>query len=187
MSAARALGKGTAGNSEPLQPPGHGPLAPPIARLQDPRGKPLQAQGDSLRWNVRGSPPLLLSASCTRTISASWTPPGLGRPEVVVEAPGFLCWSLRFTSCGRVVPAWGLLSLGFSPTATRGTRKGESENQMSKTRTKWKRALLTRTPCSGRKRRSFQVVEMRVVRTCLHLYLLLASVSLSDKGLYDLS
>lgn len=56
MSAARALGKGTAGNSEPLQPPGHGPLAPPIVRLQDPRGKPLQAQGESLGWECPGLP-----------------------------------------------------------------------------------------------------------------------------------
>lgn len=67
---------------------------------------------------LQGSPPLLLLPSPKRTISVSWTPPGLGR-EGVVEVPGLFCGSLRFTSCERVVPAWGLLSLGFSPTATR--------------------------------------------------------------------
>lgn len=135
-------------------------------------------KGTASDGSFQGSPPLLSFASRKRTISVSWTPPGLGRPGVV-EAPGFLCWSLRFASCGRVVPAWGLLSLGFSPTATRGMGEEESRNQKSKTRTKWKRALLTLIPRSGRKRRAFQVVEMRAVRTCLQLYLVLVSVSLS--------
>lgn len=61
-----------------------------------------------------------------RTISLSWMPPALVR---AAEVPEWCCWSLRFTSWGRVAPAWGLLSLGFSSKATGGTRAEAQANE----------------------------------------------------------
>lgn len=127
MSAARALVGGRARSLEPAQPNFTMPsLASPVGSQNVHVGKLSMPKGTACDGSFQGSPPLRLSANRKRTISVSWTPPGLGRPAVV-EAPGFLCWSLRFTSWGRVVPAWGLLSLGFSPTATRGMGRKSPE------------------------------------------------------------
>lgn len=93
----------------------------------------------------------------------SWTPPGLGRAGVV-EVPGFLCWSLRFTSCGRVVPAWGLLSLGFSPAATRGLGEEEARNQPDiKDQSQLEQSLAYPFPLKRGEHGAFAAVEVRGV------------------------
>lgn len=116
--------------------------------------------------NLQGSPPLLHPASPKRTISESWTPPELGRAGVV-EVPEFLCWSLRFTSCERAVPPWGLLSLGFSPTDTRGMGEKEPGNQPDVKQSQVERSGTFRA-----------VMGFRV---WLHCYFLQVSVSFSEK------
>lgn len=128
MFAAWALGEGGASSLEPAESSTAQPLGPtrqaPGANLGD-FSEPQEAVSHG---HPQGSPPLLLPASPRRTISVSWTRPG------VAEVPRFLCWSLRLMSCWRVVPAWGLLSLGFSPTAKRrGGRKRPEISQMAKT------------------------------------------------------
>lgn len=111
MFAAGTLGGRDSSAAEPAGPTSQAPRT----GMGD-FGKP---KGVVSEENLQGSPPLLHPASPKLTISVSCTPPELDR-EGVVEVPEFLCWSLRFTSCERAVPAWGLLSLGFSPTAARG-------------------------------------------------------------------
>lgn len=133
MFAARTLAEGRASSSESLQPSSTAQSAGPTRTDLGDFSEPKKAVSGG---HLQGSLPLLLPASPKLTISVSRIAPGLGL-EGVVEVPGFLCWSLRFISCWRVVPACGLLSLGFSPTATRGWGKKRPEiNQMSKTRGK---------------------------------------------------
>lgn len=133
MFAAWALGEGRASSLEPAESSTAQSLGPTSQAPRANVGDFSELQEAVSHGHPQGSPSLLLPASPKRTISLSWTPPGLDLAGVV-EVPRFLCWSLRFMSCWRVVPTWGLLSLGFSPIAKRRWGKKRPEiSQMSKT------------------------------------------------------